>query len=94
MLMDLGQANPFVLSLMGVSMEQLQRELEMQESHQKLETIGAEDKQVTDRKLWSKWLDQYSKRLTKELEGIKKAEIHEVNLCIALELCLTHFILV
>jgi uncharacterized Zn finger protein len=77
MLMDLGQANPFVLSLMGVSMEQLQRELEMQESHQKLETIGAEDKQVTDRKLWSKWLDQYSKRLTKELEGIKKAEIHE-----------------
>jgi uncharacterized Zn finger protein len=76
MLMDLGQANPFVLSLMGVSMEQLQRELEMQESHQKLETIGAEDKQVTDRKLWSKWLDQYRYQQRHHLKGSFLISLH------------------
>ena len=37
MLMDLGRANPLVLSLLGVSMEQLQREVEMQEQRQQLE---------------------------------------------------------
>ncbi|XP_062519846.1 protein adenylyltransferase SelO, mitochondrial-like [Corticium candelabrum] len=79
MLMDLGRANPLVLSLLGVSMEQLQREVEMQEQRQQLEVMGDEEKEASDRQHWSKWLDQYSERLSKELEALYEMTIQELQ---------------
>jgi len=44
-----------------------------------LETITPEGKKEEDIKIWKEWLEKYSNRLRKEIEGLDAAAIAELD---------------
>jgi len=89
------QYNPMLLAQLGLTPQMLLHEIEKSKRYSELKSMSQHDKDVRDRQLWNEWIQKYSKRLSKEIEGKTSQEAKEfcVSRIQAMNNCNPSFIL-